>query len=116
MMGSSPSWWRSLPACSPPLRPPELAALPYDQQVPYRLKAGRPVVGVDLKIVDENGKTLPNDGKAAMQKPAKGKAMSHKARGSYAQGQRRRGASSIAADPIKRSGDDPRMYGKPDRN
>ena len=43
---------------------PEMLALPYDEQVPYRVKAGRPVIGVELKVVDEEGKALPNDGKA----------------------------------------------------
>jgi hypothetical protein len=65
-----------------------------------------------------DSKGAPND-KAAMQKPAKGKAMSQRARGSYAKGQRRYmrgGGSAIAQDPIKRSMDDPRMYGKPDRH
>ena len=38
--------------------------LPYDEQVPFRLKAGRPPLGVELKVVDDNGKTLPNDGKS----------------------------------------------------
>lgn len=41
---------------------PETAALPYDQQVPYRLKGGRVPIGVDLKITDDAGKTLPHDG------------------------------------------------------
>jgi hypothetical protein len=64
-------------------------------------------------------KGAPADGKAAMQKPAKSKATSKHARGSYAQGHRRhirRGGSAIAQDPIKRSMDDPRMYGRPDRH
>lgn len=61
-------------------------------------------------------KGSPNDGKA-MHKPMKGKAMSKKARGSYAMGRRHhwRG-NAFAQDPIKRSMDDPRMYGKPDRH
>jgi acyl-CoA synthetase (AMP-forming)/AMP-acid ligase II len=43
---------------------PEIAALPFDEQVPTRLKAGRPPMGVELKIVDPNGRELPRDGKA----------------------------------------------------
>ena len=63
-------------------------------------------------------KGAPNDG-TLMRKPMKGKAISQRARGSYAKGQRRYmrgGGSSIAQDPIKRSMDDPRMYGRPDRH
>ncbi|MDB5454291.1 MAG: fatty-acyl-CoA synthase [Caulobacteraceae bacterium] len=41
---------------------PELAAQPYDEQVPYRLKGGRPPLGVELKITDDAGVRLPNDG------------------------------------------------------
>jgi fatty-acyl-CoA synthase len=41
---------------------PAQLAMPYDQQVPYRIKAGRPPIGVELKVVDENGVTQPNDG------------------------------------------------------
>jgi fatty-acyl-CoA synthase len=43
---------------------PEIEALPFDQQVPYRLKAGRAPIGVELKIVDPSGRELPRDGKA----------------------------------------------------
>ncbi|MGZ8362703.1 MAG: long-chain-fatty-acid--CoA ligase [Caulobacteraceae bacterium] len=43
---------------------PEVAALPFDQQLPIRLKQGRAPIGVDMKIVDDAGKELPNDGKA----------------------------------------------------
>jgi fatty-acyl-CoA synthase len=42
---------------------PELDAAPYDEQVPYRLKGGRAPLGVELKITDDAGKRLPNDGK-----------------------------------------------------
>jgi fatty-acyl-CoA synthase len=42
---------------------PELMAKPYDEQVVYRLKGGRPPLGVELKITDDAGKRLPNDGK-----------------------------------------------------
>jgi fatty-acyl-CoA synthase len=43
---------------------PEIEALPFDEQVPTRLKAGRPPMGVELKIVDDAGRELPRDGKA----------------------------------------------------
>lgn len=51
---------------------PELAAKPYDEQVPYRLKAGRPPLGVELKVTDDGGKRLPNDGKAVGRLKTKG--------------------------------------------
>ncbi|MBI1683950.1 long-chain-fatty-acid--CoA ligase [Caulobacter hibisci] len=41
-----------------------LEKLPYDQQMPYRLKQGRPPMGVELKLTDDDGKALPHDGKA----------------------------------------------------
>ena len=41
---------------------PEIEALPYDQQMPYKLKQGRPPAGVQIKLVDEAGATLPHDG------------------------------------------------------
>jgi fatty-acyl-CoA synthase len=42
---------------------PEVAALPYDQEMDYRVKQGRPVFGVEMRIVDDAGKVLPRDGK-----------------------------------------------------
>jgi len=42
----------------------ELAALPYDQQMPYRLKQGRPPLGVELKLTNDAGERLPHDGKS----------------------------------------------------
>ncbi|WP_395072571.1 long-chain fatty acid--CoA ligase [Hyphococcus sp.] len=44
--------------------PPEVRALPLDEQIPYKLKAGRALPFVDMRIVDESGKILPNDGEA----------------------------------------------------
>jgi fatty-acyl-CoA synthase len=35
-----------------------------DEQLAINCKQGRPVFGVDMKIVDEEGNTLPHDGKA----------------------------------------------------
>ena len=42
----------------------ELEKLPYDQQMPYRLKQGRPPLGVEICLRDDNGGPLPHDGKA----------------------------------------------------
>ncbi len=39
-----------------------VAALPYDEQMPYRLKQGRAPLGVDMKLTDDDGKLLPQDG------------------------------------------------------
>ncbi|MEK7345570.1 MAG: 3-(methylthio)propionyl-CoA ligase [Pseudomonadota bacterium] len=38
---------------------------PADVQMKLRLKQGRGIFGIAMKIVDENGKALPHDGKAA---------------------------------------------------
>jgi fatty-acyl-CoA synthase len=43
---------------------PEVVALPFDQQVATRLKQGRAPIGVEMKIVDPEGRVLPHDGKA----------------------------------------------------
>ncbi len=42
---------------------PEVAALPYDEQLDYRVKQGRAIFGVEMKIVDDAGVELPRDGK-----------------------------------------------------
>ncbi|WP_421738937.1 long-chain-fatty-acid--CoA ligase [Caulobacter sp.] len=42
----------------------ELVALPYDEQMAYRLKQGRPPLGVELKLTDDAGQRLPHDGKS----------------------------------------------------
>ena len=42
----------------------DLEKLPYDQQMPYRLKQGRPPLGVELKLTDDAGNRLPHDGKS----------------------------------------------------
>jgi fatty-acyl-CoA synthase len=41
---------------------PEIAALPFDAQVPYMLKQGRPPAGVALKLTDDEGADQPRDG------------------------------------------------------
>ena len=40
-------------------------SLPAEAQMKLRMKQGRCIFGIDMKIVDENGKALPHDGKAA---------------------------------------------------
>ncbi|WP_454761163.1 long-chain-fatty-acid--CoA ligase [Caulobacter segnis] len=42
----------------------ELSKLPYDEQMPYRLKQGRPPLGVEICLRDDEGNPLPHDGKA----------------------------------------------------
>jgi len=42
---------------------PEVKALPFDQQVPYMIKQGRPPAGIGIRLVDDNGAELPHDGK-----------------------------------------------------
>ena len=42
---------------------PEHASLPFDEQIPYRLKQGRPHLACALKITDDEGRRLPEDGK-----------------------------------------------------
>jgi fatty-acyl-CoA synthase len=43
---------------------PEVAALPFDQQVPFKLKQGRPPLGVELALTDDAGAPTPRDGEA----------------------------------------------------
>ena len=40
-------------------------SLPADAQMKLRMKQGRCIYGIDMKIVDDAGKTLPHDGKAS---------------------------------------------------
>lgn len=42
----------------------EFLALPKEERYKRQQKQGRPIYGVDLKIVDDEGKELPRDGKA----------------------------------------------------
>ncbi len=42
---------------------PKVAALPFDQQLAYKLKQGRLLANLDLKLVDDAGQRLPHDGK-----------------------------------------------------
>ena len=43
---------------------PAVAALPFDQQIHWRLKQGRPQLGCELRIADDEGRRLPEDGRA----------------------------------------------------
>ena len=43
---------------------PDVAGLPREQQVDYRVKQGRALFGVQMKTVDDNGVELPRDGKS----------------------------------------------------
>ncbi|MFN3591669.1 MAG: long-chain fatty acid--CoA ligase, partial [Thermaurantiacus sp.] len=43
---------------------PEVAALPYQEELDYRVKQGRAIFGVEMKIVDDEGQDLPRDGRA----------------------------------------------------
>src|SRR5580658_3426719 len=41
---------------------PEVAAMPAEEQLRYKLKQGRPPAGVELKLTDDAGKRLEHDG------------------------------------------------------
>jgi acyl-CoA synthetase (AMP-forming)/AMP-acid ligase II len=41
---------------------PEVAALPYEQEMAYRVKQGRPIFGVEMCLKDDAGNLLPRDG------------------------------------------------------
>ncbi len=42
--------------------PPHVEAMPQDEKIKYQLKAGRALPFVDMRIVSEDGRALPNDG------------------------------------------------------
>jgi fatty-acyl-CoA synthase len=42
---------------------PEIAALSFDEQMPYKLKQGRAPLGADLRLANDAGESLPHDGK-----------------------------------------------------
>ncbi|MCA9490291.1 MAG: long-chain-fatty-acid--CoA ligase [Myxococcales bacterium] len=44
---------------------PEHEGMPWSELLSYKLKQGRPMYGVDLRIVDDEGTELPRDGKAS---------------------------------------------------
>lgn len=41
---------------------PEIAALPFEEQLKWRVKQGTPPLGVELKLKDDAGQELPHDG------------------------------------------------------
>jgi fatty-acyl-CoA synthase len=43
---------------------PHVEALPYQQQLDYKCRQGHPPFGVEMKIVDDDDRELPRDGKA----------------------------------------------------
>lgn len=43
----------------------DIAELPFEEQLPYRLKQGRPPLAVDIKIVDNSHAAQPHDGRTA---------------------------------------------------
>jgi fatty-acyl-CoA synthase len=43
--------------------PAEVRALPQEERLPYQLKAGRAMPFVDMRIVDEEARVLPHDGR-----------------------------------------------------
>ncbi|HEY5722146.1 MAG TPA: long-chain-fatty-acid--CoA ligase [Allosphingosinicella sp.] len=43
---------------------PEIVDLPFEQQLPWRLKQGRPPLGVELKLSDDEGNEKARDGRA----------------------------------------------------
>ncbi|MDQ2860156.1 MAG: long-chain-fatty-acid--CoA ligase [Pseudomonadota bacterium] len=51
---------------------PEIAALPFEDQMPYRLKQGRPPPGVQLRLVNETGEPAPHDGETSGRLQIKG--------------------------------------------
>jgi fatty-acyl-CoA synthase len=55
--------------------PSAIASLPYDEQMPYRLKQGRPPLGVDLALFDDADRPLPHDGKAVGRLKVRGDAI-----------------------------------------
>jgi len=40
----------------------EIARLPFEQQIAWRLKQGRPSVGVDMRLIDDMNRTVEHDG------------------------------------------------------
>ncbi|MDQ7020053.1 MAG: long-chain-fatty-acid--CoA ligase [Robiginitomaculum sp.] len=55
---------------------PEIADLPYEEQLSYRLKQGKPPLIVEMKIVDDDGNELPRDGVASGVLKVRGPAIS----------------------------------------
>ena len=52
------------PLATANLRTKEMEAMPKEEMYKLQTKQGKPVYGVELKIVDDDGKRLPEDGEA----------------------------------------------------
>ena len=51
---------------------PHLQDLPYDEQMPIKLKQGKSIFGINIRIVDDEGNSLSHDGKAFGRLQARG--------------------------------------------
>jgi fatty-acyl-CoA synthase len=76
---------------------PEIAALAPDEQMPWRLRQGRPPVTVELELFGEDGKPLPHDGQTMGKLMIRGPAISS--------GYFRTGVSALNADGYFDTGD-----------
>jgi fatty-acyl-CoA synthase len=56
---------------------PEIADLPADEQMPWRLRQGRPPITIEMEIFGEDDQTLPHDGQAMGRLMVKGPAISN---------------------------------------
>jgi len=54
----------------------KLAGLPHDKKLDYKVRQGHPPFGVEMKIVDAEGKELPRDGKLMGRLKVRGPAVS----------------------------------------
>jgi fatty-acyl-CoA synthase len=78
--------------------PPEIAALPLDGQMPWRLSQGRAPLGVEMKVVDDAGRRLAQDGKTSGRLMVRGPSIS----GAYFKGA---GGEVLDADGFFDTGD-----------
>ena len=51
---------------------PHLQDLPYDEQMPIKLKQGKSIFGINIRIVDDEGNSLSHDGRAFGRLQARG--------------------------------------------
>jgi len=56
----------------------EMAGLPFEQQLPWRLKQGRVPCGVDMRLVDDSGAVLPHDGQTMGKLQVRGPSISRR--------------------------------------
>jgi len=76
----------------------EVSALPYDAQMPYRLKQGRTPLGVEMRLEDDAGRLLPHDGRTFGRLKVRG----HSVAGRYFKGD---GGEILDADGFFDTGD-----------